>query len=160
AAAELAEVPRLGQAERDILTLAVCAHDVVYRAAPGTDERASAEWARMRLTAAGLDRAPVERVAAAVLATAGHRPTGDPVVDCLLDADLAILAAPPPAYDRYVEDVRAEYGALDDRSWAQGRRRLLTTLRDRRPLFLTEPGRRRWEETARGNLERELSLIG
>ena len=67
--AQLAVNEAFDSAERALLDLAVCAHDVVYDTRPGDDERASAEWARTHLTAAGVDKASVARVEALVMTT-------------------------------------------------------------------------------------------
>ena len=157
---DLAEQVGLPGPDRAILTLAVCAHDVVYDGRPGQDERASAAWVRFRLQECGLSAPHRERVAAAVLATITHSlQAHDVVVELLLDADLAILAAPADAYDRYVADVRVEYSSLDDTDWRRGRAQVLKGLARRESLFFTSAARARWESAARANLERELRSL-
>ena len=142
--------------DRAALTLAACAHDVVYDAQPGEDEKASARWVRLRLGQCGLAAACVDRVASAVLATAAHAsPEHDIMFDLLFDADLAILAAPDHVYDRYVAGVRMEYSSLDDDAWQRGRARVLEDLAARQSLFFTAAARARWEATARRNIDRE-----
>jgi predicted metal-dependent HD superfamily phosphohydrolase len=156
-AADIAEAVGLSGPDRALVTLAVCAHDVVYDACPGEDEQASAEWARLRLCECGLPSRYGERVSAAVLATATHAHDDDDVViDVLLDSDLAILAAPLDVYDRYVAGVRVEYGTLDDSAWRQGRAKVLANLAQRQSLFFTSAARARWESAARANVQREL----
>ena len=83
--------------ERAILTLAACAHDVIYHGKPGEDERASAAWARERL--ADLEEDQIARVESLVLATITHW-SEDPLAHVLLDADLAILGSEPAHYER------------------------------------------------------------
>jgi predicted metal-dependent HD superfamily phosphohydrolase len=155
--AALVDLPGL---DRAILTLAVCAHDVVYEARPGKDEDASAAWVRLALEECDLLPGYRERVAAAVLATAKHSGArNDLAVELLLDADLAILAAPRDAYDRYVADVRMEYSSLDGSSWRRGRASVLENLAQRESLFFTSVARARWESRARANIERELQVL-
>ena len=157
--AHLAGELRLEPAERAVLTLAVCAHDVVYDARPGDDERRSADWARVWLTRAGVAEQHVGRVEGLVLATLSHSaPAADVVAHALLDADLAILGAGRPGYDGYRQAVRAEYSAVDDASWRAGRSRVLESLLEREPLFLTAAGRERWETAAKANLRWELDV--
>jgi len=87
-AARIADALRLTATDRALLILAACAHDVVYDARPGDDERASARWASCALDRAGLgdDALRVEQL---VLSTLAHEaPQGDPVTAALLDADL------------------------------------------------------------------------
>jgi predicted metal-dependent HD superfamily phosphohydrolase len=144
--------------DRAVADLAACAHDVVYGAEPGTDERASAAWASEQLSACGLPPEAVERVRGIVLATITHTTdAADPAGGAVLDADLAILAAPPDHYARYVAGVRQEYSAVPDDGWRSGRAAVLRNLLARPVLFATGPARRRWEVPARRNVARELA---
>jgi predicted metal-dependent HD superfamily phosphohydrolase len=137
------------------VVLAAACHDVVYDGRPGSDEGASAHWARTWLARDGVPLATVERVAELVLLTAGHvAPAGDRGAAALLDADLAVLAAPSPAYDAYVAAVRKEYGFLTDEQWRAGRLQVLRGLLGRPALFTVRAER---EEPARANLARELA---
>jgi predicted metal-dependent HD superfamily phosphohydrolase len=141
--------------------LAACAHDVVYDGKPGDDERASAAWAQQALQDAGVAAVVAERVAALVLATIDHVAADDDVpAQILLDADLAILAAPPEQYDAYARAVRREYAAVPDDLWQLGRGSVLQQLLDKNPLYLTPAARERWEAAARENLRRELAALG
>jgi predicted metal-dependent HD superfamily phosphohydrolase len=146
--------------QRAVVALAACAHDVVYDARPGDDERASARWAHDALSAAGVRPDLVEDAVRLVLATLAHdAAVDDTAAAALLDADLAILAAEPPAYSAYVLAVRAEYAAVADEQWRAGRAAVLSTLLDRPRLYLSEPGRRRWESAARVNVRAELAQL-
>jgi predicted metal-dependent HD superfamily phosphohydrolase len=142
--------------ERAILALAACAHDVIYDSKPGDDERASAAWARERLT--GLEENHITQVESLVLATITHS-SGDPLAHVLLDADLAILGSEPAHYDRYSRAVRQEYSQYDDSAWRTGRAKVLKTLLDREHLFVTGPAQRLWDAAARDNLARELQSL-
>ncbi|MDT4930129.1 MAG: hypothetical protein QOF92_2996 [Pseudonocardiales bacterium] len=145
--------------ERAIVALAACAHDVVYDAKPGDDERASAQWARHALTTAGLTEDLVQRVEHLVLLTLTHTGDDDAAGAVLLDADLAILAAEPRAYADYVAAVRAEYASVTDEQWRTGRTDVLTNLLKQQPLFHTAPAQQKWEEPARRNLDSELQAL-
>jgi predicted metal-dependent HD superfamily phosphohydrolase len=149
-------------AERDtaLALAAACAHDVVYDARPGDDERASARWAQRHLEAAQVPRAAADRVVALVLATADHAAApGDHPAEVLLDADLAILGSAAPDYDRYVRAVREEYRQVPGDLWRAGRAQVLMGLQDRGQLYVTGPARLRWEAAARANLARELAAL-
>jgi predicted metal-dependent HD superfamily phosphohydrolase len=127
----------------------------VYDGRPGEDERASAAWARTNLTAVRLGEEDVARVERLVLATAGHTaPPGDRAAQALLDADLAILAAPPAEYERYRLAVRAEYAHVTDEQWRAGRAAVLRSLLAKDPLYLLA---HHWEAAARRNLVAELA---
>jgi predicted metal-dependent HD superfamily phosphohydrolase len=156
----LADEVQLDAHERAVVTIAACAHDVVYDARPGADERASAEWVRGALASCAVASQVIDRVAALVLATIDHAVgVGDQAGAVLMDADLAVLAAAPPEYGDYVAGVRAEYARLPDDQWRPGRARVLSGLLERDRLYLTDPARSWWEEPARGNLAAELSRL-
>jgi predicted metal-dependent HD superfamily phosphohydrolase len=88
-----------------------------------------------------------------VLATAAHAASPDDLaVWALLDADLAILGADPPEYDRYRLAVREEYAALDEPAWRAGRTAVMSGLLARDPLYGTRAARRRWEARAKANI--------
>jgi len=157
---DLAQELRLGGEDRAVITLAACAHDVVYDARPGHDERLSAEWTARWLGRAGLTPERIGGVERLILATIGHEaPAGDLLATALLDADLAILGGEPGDYDDYAEAVRQEYAAVDDAAWAAGRAQVLTTLLDRDALYRSRPARNRWDIAARENLTRELTRL-
>lgn len=141
--------------DRALVALAAWAHDVVYDGRPGEDERASAAWARANLTAVRLRAEDVARVEGLVLATADHTaPPGDRAAQALLDADLAILAAPPDEYERYRRAVRAEYAHVTDERWRVGRAAVLRSLLAKDPLYRLA---HHWEAAARRNLTAELA---
>jgi predicted metal-dependent HD superfamily phosphohydrolase len=157
----LADELDLNVADREVLMLAVCAHDVVYDGHPGDDERASAVWARTQLADAGVDKDVVARVGDLILATMNHQAdVEDRVADALLDADLSVLGASPEAYDAYTVAVRQEYSRVPDRLWRAGRADVLSRLLDREHLYRTPGARGRWEADARANLQRELARLG
>lgn len=161
-AAVLAGEVGLPADERALLTIAACAHDVVYDGQAGNDERRSAAWARDCLTRAGVSQGHAERAGELVLATIGHSANPDDLAAwALLDADLAILGAEPAVYDRYRAAVREEYAAVDEVAWRAGRAAVLSALLAKDPLYGTAAARRRWDASARVNIARELdSLAG
>nr|WP_203417202.1 metal-dependent phosphohydrolase [Jiangella ureilytica] len=161
-AAVLAAVDDLAgdAADADAVRLAAWFHDAVYDGRPGEDEAASARLAREVLTALDRPAALVDEVERLVLLTAGHDPApGDANGAVLCDADLAVLAGSPPDYAAYAAAVRDDYAHLSDADFAAGRAAVLAGLLDRPALFRTETGRRRWEDSARHNLETELVLL-
>ncbi len=139
-------------------------HDAIYEPTAPANERASARLATRDLTALHWAGARVARVAAMIEATGTYLDDAAPDsldVDTavLLDADLAILAAEPAAYEQYVQAVRAEYRHLDDDEWRAGRTRVVQTLAGRAPLYRTGSAQRRWEHHARANLAAELATL-
>lgn len=146
--------------DRALVALAAWAHDVVYDSRPGDDERASAEWARQHLTAAGLADPDIARVEGLILATTDHKaPPNDHLANALLDADLAILGTPSDAYEKYRAAVRAEYAHVPDAAWRTGRAAVLRSLLVKDPLYRTPVARARWTSQAHRNLRRELTSL-
>ena len=146
-----------GHATRDVLLLAAWFHDAVYEGSMAEDnEERSAQLAEREL--AGTPHAA--EVARLVRLTAGHRPADDdPDGQLLCDADLAILAAGPERYDDYTAGVRAEYAAIPDRAFREGRRLVLADLLAKDSLFHTAAARDRWEERARANVRAEIDEL-
>lgn len=145
----------LGDLERAIVAVAAWAHDVVYDAKPGEDERASAAWAREALD--GIAEAHVERVEGLILATIKHdAPPDDVLATALLDADLAILGAPEELYATYARGVREEYAKYPHDVWREGRIAVLEGMLAR-TLYRSEAARARWATTAEKNLTAELT---
>ena len=118
------------------VALALWFHDVVYEPARADNEARSAHVAREELTRAGVASEVVERIAALILATRDHdAQRGDAAL--LVDIDLAILGASEEAFAEFERQVRDEYRAFDDRTYALGRARVLRRLASREPLFRT-----------------------
>ncbi|MFI7603766.1 metal-dependent phosphohydrolase [Micromonospora sp. NPDC049366] len=152
-----------GSATRpDLVRLAAWCHDAVYdpRAAGDANERDSADLAGRLLGGLGVPADAVAEVRRLVLLTAGHAVApGDADGGLLCDADLAVLAAPPPAYDRYAAAVRREYAHVPEPDFRAGRARVLDGLLALPALFHLPPLARRWESAARANLTRELTTL-
>ena len=152
------------------LVLAAWFHDAVYEGAPGEDERRSEQLAGASLeplvVAGLLSEEELQLVRLLVRATAAHEfpesadlPAGyEPVdIQLFLDADMAILAAEPARYRRYLRGVRSEYSHFDDEAFRTGRTTFLRSILERERIFLSERARELWEEPARANLRAELT---
>ncbi|PSK98283.1 putative metal-dependent HD superfamily phosphohydrolase [Haloactinopolyspora alba] len=161
-AAVLDAVDQLGRPVRpfDPVRLAAWFHDAVYDGEPGTDERASADLAGAELPALDVSGDVVEEVRRLVLLTASHDPEpGDVDGAVLCDADLAVLGGSPDQYAAYAAAVRQDYAHVPDDAFAAGRAAVLERLLAADPLFHTDTGRRRWQDTARHNMSTELTLL-
>ncbi|MFG3705685.1 metal-dependent phosphohydrolase [Micromonospora sp. NPDC047670] len=149
-------------ARPDLVRLAAWCHDAVYdpRAGGDANERDSAALADTLLARAGLPADAVAEVRRLVLLTAGHAvQPGDADGALLCDADLAVLAAPPEAYDRYAAAIRREYAHVPDPAFRAGRAQILAGLLALPALFRLPPLAARWEAPARANLSRELATL-
>ncbi len=139
--------------DRVAVVLAAWFHDGVYDGGPAAEER-SAQWAEQ-----ALPPDVAAEVARLVRMTEHHRPDeSDRNGRALSDADLAILAAGPERYAKYVAAVRREYAHVSDADFATGRGLVLRDLLAKPALFQTRHGHDAWEATARANLLAELAL--
>ncbi|MEV0965421.1 hypothetical protein AB0J25_23060 [Streptomyces sp. NPDC049910] len=143
-----------------LVRLAAWFHDAVYLPERSTNEERSARLAERALTELGVDRARTDEVSRLVLLTRTHAARdGDANGAVLCDADLAVLASPPDAYERYATAVREEYGFVPDDAYRAGRADVLRRLLDLPRLFRTPYGQRRWEDAARRNMAGELERL-
>lgn len=168
----LAEMNRLLlhelEADPVAMVLAAWFHDAIYDVAAGAgeSEQASADLVLDRLPAMdAIDRDVLaDEIARLVLLTAGHRCDRDDRSGAvLIDADLWILSASPERYDRYVTDVRAEYGHIPDDAWIAGRGDVVRQFLARSDeLYVAGPDvdRRARRTRACDNLRRELQALG
>ncbi len=139
------------------LQLAAWFHDVVYDAKRHDNEKKSAEYARNVFVKLGFAEADVQEVERLILLTEGHETAvSDVDGQILLDADLAILAAEPAAYDGYAQAIRQEYAHVPDAVYQVGRTQVLTRLQER-PFLYYLPEHQSWEAKARENMQRELT---
>lgn len=134
-------------------------HDAIYdpQAPSGHNEIASANLAREAL--ARFDVAPTlrQQVHDLILVTHTHEPTtADERV--VVDADLAILAAPPSHYAQYAQAIRQEYAWVATKAYRAGRTAVLQRFLSRPHLFHTPPLQAQ-ESQARANLKRELAQL-
>ncbi|MGI8575215.1 MAG: HD domain-containing protein [Egibacteraceae bacterium] len=158
----LAEVQRLlgdvDVEDPDAVRLAAWFHDAVYDPGAEDNEERSATLADQLLAEEGMARARRLAVSRLVLCTREHRASrADEAVLC--DADLAVLASPPEAYERYRLAVRAEHAWLSESDWRAGRGAVLSELHARRPLYATPAARAEWEDAAHRNLAAELATL-
>lgn len=141
------------------VALALLFHDAIYDPARHDNEARSAALARERI--AGWGEIDAERIVALIEATAAHasaRADGDPDLGHFLDADIAIIGAPPDVYDRYARGVLDEYAPfVDAAAFRVGRRAFLQAQLGRATLFHTAWFRDRHQAMARDNLARELA---
>jgi predicted metal-dependent HD superfamily phosphohydrolase len=141
--------------------LALWFHDAVYDARRNDNERLSAELARDRLEAIGVEGAAVERIVRHVEATERHAgPGGDSAL--VVDLDLSILGVAAPEFARFEEQIRREYGHVAEPLYVEGRRRVLEGFLARPEIYRVKEIAAELEARARDNLERrieELSLL-
>lgn len=156
--AELERVRHLMKRPAEVF-FATFAHDVVHDPRRSDNENRSVEWALQILQEAQVPPEVRERVAWLVLSTRHDQIPEELDAQLLMDADLAILAAPPERYAEYERLVRKEYHHLPRVIYRLGRARILKGLLRRHALFLSEAFRDRYETDARGNLKQALASL-
>lgn len=153
------EAERPGEVE-----LALWFHDAIYDVERSYNEERSAELARAAIAGAGLpspEAAQIaDRVTALILETRHRAAPSGPDAACVVDADLAILAAPPSRFDEYEAQVRAEYARVPEVLYRRERREVLSRFLARPHLFATRHFRRVAEGDARENLLRSIARLG
>lgn len=142
----------------DQVELALWAHDLVYDTRRQDNEAASAERTAQWLREADLQQlgAPVS---ALILATCHRQPAQGIDTALVVDIDLAILATPPAIYAEYESAVRAEFAWVPEPLFRAGRSKVLRHLLEMPALYQHEALARRWEQPARGNLQRALASL-
>ncbi|MGB3501163.1 MAG: hypothetical protein WBA44_06035 [Mesorhizobium sp.] len=151
-------------ADPQAVEAAIWFHDAIYDSrAKDNEERSAqlaAEWLASDTSPARLS--PIVRM---IEATAGHRLaeglSGDEREDTrlFLDMDLSILGAEPERYCAYEDEVRREYGWVDDATWRARRADFLVAFLARDRLFSTDLFRDEFEAKARRNMAASLARL-
>ena len=135
-------------------------HDFIYRPGWSDNEARSAEHARQVLTRLQVAEPIIERCEHIILATRSHTFAGsDAELQGVLDADMAILGAPPQRYLEYCAEVRREFALIPEPAFRRGRRDFLEQVLAQSRIFATEWFWQRFEAQARDNLKNELARM-
>ena len=117
------------------------------------------EHAHSRLTSLGVSDEVVARVDELIAFVTRHRaPRMDFDAQVLVDADLAGLSCSPQEYKKIRTALRAELVELDDLQFIKARIPLLKKLLSYETIYQSPLGSA-WENTARANLEVELTRL-
>lgn len=142
----------------DSVALALFFHDVVYDPARSDNEEKSADWLCDRLEDA-IPGPVLKHAFDCILASKGHKASGDADTDLFLDLDMSILGASWEDYLAYARGVACEYlPVYGAEAYAAGRPALFlepTLATDH--IFLTAPFQP-LESQARSNLAAENEL--
>ncbi len=137
--------------------LAMIYHDVVYFMTDGSNEEKSAVFADRQLASLGYPADKIPRCHALIMATKTHAGGADSDTNYFVDADMAILGSDRATYQRYVANIRKEYG--DTPQFDRGRERVLQHFLAMDRLFKTDLFFDRFEKQARLNIEAELRSL-
>ncbi len=134
----LQTVQQLLDAPPATVLLAAFYHDAIYDTRSSENEAHSAELAQRNLGKLGVLQKDCDEVARLIRLTQSHETTADDLTgQVLLDADLAILAAPLAKYQAYAEAIRREYAWLSEPDYRAGRRAVLQRFLSRARLYHT-----------------------
>nr|WP_294926314.1 hypothetical protein [uncultured Flavobacterium sp.] len=132
-------------------------HDYIYVCSKKDNELKSAEYTIKILPKnAKLDS---KMVFDAIVATQLHQNNEIEDINWLIDFDLKVLARDWDDYKIYFEQIRKEYRIYPDFLYKPGRAKALKHFLENEFIFQTDEFRKLYEEKARINIEKEISLL-
>jgi predicted metal-dependent HD superfamily phosphohydrolase len=151
----LDRVAGLGARDREILTLAIWWHDVVYDPTRSDNEEQSAVLAERHVAPELRDE-----VGRLIRLTRTHDVApGDRRGVLLVSIDLAILGADDASYDAYADAIRREYAHVPDDAYRAGRAAVLERFSSRPVIYPDAGFAAALDQKARANIARELHSL-
>jgi predicted metal-dependent HD superfamily phosphohydrolase len=132
-------------------------HDYIYISSKKDNELKSAEYAVKILPKETTLNS--ELVFDAIFATQLHQHNKIEDINWLIDFDLKILARDWEEYQIYFEQIRKEYRIYPDFLYKPGRAKALKHFLENEFIFQTDEFRKLYEEKARENIEKEISIL-
>lgn len=132
-------------------------HDYVYKSSKKDNELKSAEYALKILPEHTTLNSQL--VFDMICATQMHQPNVIEDINWLIDFDLKVLARDWNDYKIYFEQIRKEYRIYPDFLYKPGRAKALKHFLENEFIFQTAEFRNLYEEKARENIEKEISLL-
>lgn len=139
--------------------LALWFHDAIYSPLRAGNEQRSADWAVAFLKENQADHDAKGRVSGLILATLHDAPAQTDDEALLVDIDLSILGQPASVYERFERAIRQEYRLVPWFIYRKKRAEVLRGFLDRTTVYQTESFRRKYEDSARDNLERAINAL-
>lgn len=143
----------------DTILFSVFYHDIVYDVQEKDNEEQSADIAGQRLLVLAVPAKQVDRCKEQIIATKSHESSDHTDTNLFTDADLSILGASWDQYEKYCQQVRAEYAIYPDAVYNPGRQKVLTHFLEMERLFKTDYFYNRYEQSARENISKELRRL-
>ncbi len=144
---------------REQVEVALWYHDAVYNTKEKGNEEKSAELAEQRLSRAGINSKVIDGVTALILTTKHQVLPQTLDGKYLVDIDLSILGKSEKEFYEYERDIRLEYSWVPEEQFKQGRTVILQGFLDRDSIYFTDFFRQKYEERARRNLQKSMSLL-
>ncbi len=139
------------------ILFAIFYHDFIYSASKKDNELKSAEYA-LAVLPENVDLNK-QLVFDAICATQQHQQNEIEDINWLIDFDLKILAKDWEDYKIYFEQIRKEYRIYPDFLYKPGRAKALKHFLENEFIFQTDEFRGLYEEKARANIEKEISIL-
>lgn len=132
-------------------------HDYVYKATRKDNELKSAELALVIVTDTILLNKPF--IFDAICATQLHQHNQIEDINWLIDFDLKILSKDWEAYQTYCSQIRKEYKIYPNFLYKPGRKKALEHFLEQEFIYKTEIFQRLFDEEARNNIKKEITLL-
>jgi predicted metal-dependent HD superfamily phosphohydrolase len=132
-------------------------HDYIYVSSKKDNELKSAEYAVKILPKE--NNLNSQLVFDMICATQLHQHNEIEDINWLIDFDLKILARDWNEYQIYFEQIRKEYHIYPDFLYKPGRAKALKHFLENEFIFQTDEFRKLYEEKARENIEKEVSIL-
>lgn len=141
----------------DEILCSIFYHDIVYSASKKDNELKSAELALSIFS----ENHTINKqlVFDAICATRIHAHNANEDINWLIDFDLKILAKDWDDYKIYFEQIRKEYQIYPDFLYKPGRAKALKHFLENEFIFQTDEFRNLYEQKARINIGKEISLL-
>jgi predicted metal-dependent HD superfamily phosphohydrolase len=143
----------------DVVLLSLYYHDVVYNSLKSDNEQKSAELAEKRIKSIGISLEIIEQCKAQIMATKAHFMSENEDTNYFTDADLSVLGQSWEMYSEYYQNVRKEYAIYPDLIYNAGRKKVLKHFLGMERIFKTNYFYLKFEQQARVNLEKELTIV-
>lgn len=143
----------------DTILFTLYYHDFVYNAKKSDNEEVSAKEAEKRMKVLGIPDPTIEKCKQQILATKTHQINSDQDTNLFTDADLSILGQSWENYENYYKGVRQEYNIYPDLIYKPGRKKVLQHFLSMDRIFKTDYFFDKFEQQARINLVKEISLL-
>jgi predicted metal-dependent HD superfamily phosphohydrolase len=122
-------------------------------------ESLSADLFSQNLLLAGMRADFVRQVRSMILATSHQAAPLDNDTKLVVDIDLSIFGQSAEVFDRYCAQIREEYRHCSDAEYMMGRSLVLAKFLQRNRIYSIPMFQWRYEDQARANLTRALSLL-
>jgi predicted metal-dependent HD superfamily phosphohydrolase len=141
----------------DEVLFSIFYHDYIYKATRKDNELKSAELALKTLS--GNEFLDKRLIYDMICATQLHQHNAIEDINWLIDFDLKVLSKPWEAYQIYCKQIRKEYRIYPDFLYNPGRKKALEHFLKNEFIFQTSTFRALFEENARFNIEKEISIL-